>query len=262
MKAIRAPLWIELLKVRRTKIFPISLLFFVFMGVVMGLLMYVSQHPEIASRSATLQVKSSFLGEFSWTAYNDLLIQIILTVGVIGFGIITSWVFGREFSDRVIKDLLALPVPRFMIILAKLIILVFWSVVLAFTVLLAAVLTGLVVRIPGWSEVAWLHFLGNYLTCTVLNALLITPVAFVASAGRGYLLPVGFIILILILTQLLFVGLPGIAFFFPWALPALVSGVAGEGIPQAGFISYIIFGLTVLAGLFGTIAWWQFADHK
>ncbi len=262
MKAIQAALWMEILKVRRTKIFPISLFFFIFMGIMIGLLMFVSQHPEIASRSATLQVKTSFLGEFSWVAYNDLLIQIILTVGVIGFGIITSWDFGREFSDRVVKDLLALPVPRFTIILAKLVILFFWSMILSVVVLLAAVLTGLAVHIPGWTAADWFPFLGTYLVCTVLNTLLITPVAFVASAGRGYLLPISFIILIMILTQLLFVGLPGAAFWFPWALPALVSGVAGEAIPQPGFISYLIYGLTVLAGLFGTIAWWQFADHK
>jgi ABC-2 type transport system permease protein len=262
MKAIQAALWMEVLKVRRTTIFPISMFFFIFMGIMMGLLMFVSQHPEIANRSATISMKTSFLGEFSWIAYYSLLIQIILTVGVIGFGIITSWDFGREFSDRVVKDLLALPVPRFTIILAKLVILFFWSMILSVIVLVAAILTGLAVRIPGWTAVAWFPFLGNYIVCTVFNALLVTPVAFVASAGRGYLLPVSFIILIMILTQLLFVGLPGAAFWFPWALPALVSGVAGETIPQPGFISYLIYGLTVLAGLFGTIAWWQYADHK
>ncbi len=262
MKAFQPALWIEVLKVRRTKIFPISLIFFIFIGVMMGLLMFASQHPEIVSRSATLSVKTSFLGEFSWTAFNNLLIQIILTVGVIGFGIITSWVFGREFSDRVVKDLLALPVPRFTIILAKLIVLFFWSLILSVMVLLAAVLTGLAVHIPGWTAVAWLPFLGTYMVCTVLNVMLITPVAFVASSGRGYLLPISFIILIMIITQLLFVGIPGAAFWFPWALPALVSGVAGTGIPQPGFVSYLIYGLTVLAGLFGTIVWWQYADHK
>ncbi len=262
MKAIQAALWMEILKVRRTKIFPISLFFFIFMGIMIGLLMFISQHPEIANRSATISMKTSFLGEFSWIAYYYLLIQIILTVGVIGFGIITSWDFGREFSDRVIKDLLALPVPRFTIILSKLIILFIWSMILSVTVLIAAVLTGLAVGIPGWTAGAWYSFLGNYMVCAVLNALLITPIAFVASAGRGYLLPISFIILIMILTQLLFVGLPGAAFWFPWALPALVSGVAGAAIPQPGFISYLIYGLTVLAGLFGTIAWWQFADHK
>ena len=262
MKSIQAALWMEIHKVRRTKIFPISIYFFLFIGIMMGLLMFLSLHPEIANRSATISAKTSFLGGSDWAAFYELLIQIILTVGVIGFGIITSWVFGREFSDRVIKDLLALPVHRSTIVISKLIILTIWSMLLAVTILIAALLTGLAVGIPGWSAGALFPFLGNYMVCAILNVLLITPVAFVASAGRGYMLPISFVILIMILTQILFVGLPGITFWFPWALPALFSGVAGDAIPPPGLISYFLFALTVLAGFLATVAWWQYADHK
>ena len=262
MKRIQAALWMEGHKVRRTKIFPISLYFFIFIGIMMGLLMFLSMHPEIASRSATISMKTSFLGGSDWTAFYGLLMQIILTVGVIGSGIITSWVFGREFSDRTIKDLLALPVSRSTIVLSKLIILFAWGILLSITVLIAAMLTGLVIQLPGWTEGILFPFLSKYMVCAILNTLLITPVAFVASAGRGYMLPISFIILIMILTQLLFVGLPGLTFWFPWALPALYSGVAGLLVPPPGIISYLIYSLAVLAGLFGTIAWWRFADHK
>ncbi len=130
------------------------------------------------------------------------------------------------------------------------------------TLLIAAMLTGLIVKIPGWSEVALFPFLSTYFICAILNALLITPVAFVASIGRGYMLPISFVILILILTQLIFVGLPALSFYFPWAIPALYSGVAGDAVPSPGFISYLIYSFTVLAGIFGTSGWWRYADHK
>lgn len=262
MRTMRAAIWMEILKVRRTKIFPISIYFFVFIGIIMGLLMFLSMHPEIANRSSTLQMKTSFLGGSDWKAYYNLLMQIILTVGVIGSGIISSWVFGREFSDRVIKDLLALPVPRSSIVISKLTVLFAWSILLSLVVLASAMGTGWAVGIPGWSAGGLIPFLKMYLSCTLLNALLITPVAFVASAGRGYILPISFVILIMILTQILFVALPGLTFWFPWALPALFSGVAGQAIPSPGFVSYFLFSLTVLAGLLGTMAWWHFADHK
>lgn len=262
MKKMQAVLWMEILKVRRTKIFPISIYFFIFIGVMMGLLMFLSMHPEIANRSSTINMKTSFLGGSDWNAYYDLLIQIILTVGVIGSGIIISWDFGREFADRTVKDLLALPVHRSTIVISKLIILFAWCILLSVIVLAAAIITGLLVRIPGWTAGELVPFLKMYLVCAIFNTLLITPVAFVSSAGRGYMLPISFVILILILTQLLFVGLPGLSFWFPWALPALYSGVAGEAIPSPGFFSYFLYVITVLAGLFGTIAWWQYADHK
>lgn len=262
MKSIQAVLWTETLKIKRAKIFPISIYFFIFIGVMMGMLMFLSMHPEIASRSSTIKMKTSFLGGSDWKAFYELLIQIVLTVGVIGSGIITSWGFGREFSDKVIKDLLALPVPRSTIVLSKLIILFIWTILLMIIVLAAAMLTGFAVRIPGWTTGDLFPFLKMYITCAVLNALLITPVAFVASAGRGYMLSISFVILILILTQLLAVGLPGLTFWFPWALPALFSGAGGAALPSPGIFSYFLYLIIVLAGLFGTIAWWRFADHK
>jgi ABC-2 type transport system permease protein len=234
MKKLKAALWVEMLKVRRSNIFPISIYFFIFIGIMMGLLIFLSMHPEIANRSSTIRMKTSFLGGSDWDALYDLLIQLVLTLGVIGSGIVTSWCFGREFSDRVIKDILALPVRRSTIVTSKLIVLLAWSIVLSVTVLVAA----------------------------LLNSLLITPVAFVASAGRGYMLSISFVILIIILSQLLFVGLPGLTFWFPWALPALFSGVAGAAMLSPGFFSYFLYIVTVLAGLFGTMAWWRWADHK
>lgn len=262
MKTMRAVLWVEILKVRRAKIFPISIYFFLFIGIMMGMLMFVAMHPEIASRSSTIKMKTSFLGGSDWKSYYALLMQLILVIPVIGSGIITSWCFGREFSDRVLKDILALPVRRSSMVLSKLIVLFFWSLLLSVVMLVASLLTGLAIGLPGEAAGALWPFLCMYILCAILNTLLITPVAFIASAGRGYMLPISFVILILILTQLLFVGLPALAFWFPWALPALFSGVAGETVPAPGFISYLLYGLTVLAGLFGTMAWWRFADHK
>ena len=262
MKKLKAALWVEILKVRRSKIFMISIYFLIFIGVMMGLLVFLSMHPEIASRSSTIRMKTSFLGGSDWDAFYDLLIQLVLTIGVIGSGFVTSWCFGREFSDRVIKDILALPVRRSTIVASKLTVLLAWSIILSVTVLVAALLTGLATGIPEWNADKFLAFLKLYMMCTLLNSLLITPVAFAASAGRGYMLPIGFVILIMILTQLLFLGLPGLSFWFPWALPALFSGVAGVAIPFPGFFSYFVYIIAVLAGIFGTMAWWRYADHK
>ena len=259
---MKEALWMELLKLRRTKIFPVSVYFFIFIGIMMGMLMFLSMHPEIASRSAAIRMKTSFLGSIDWGAYYELLIQIVLTLVVIGSGVITSWVFGREFSDRTIKDLLALPVSRSKIVVSKLIVLLGWSLLLSVFVLIAALITGIAVRIPGWDPEAFLPFLRNFMLCSLLNVLLITPVALIASIGRGYILPISFVILIMVLTQLLFVGLPAFTFWFPWALPALVSGVAGDAIPPPGFVSYLLYGILVLGGLVGTLAWWKLADQK
>jgi len=261
MKGLFTAFWAESLKSRRSKMLLATIIAFSFIAVMLGLLMFVSKHPEIAGRSATLSAKASAIGRADWPSYFGLLSQCILALGPIGFGIVTSWVFGREYSDRVVKDLLALPVSRFTIVLSKFIIIIIWNVLLSLTLFVFGLLTGLAVNISGWSgEIAYHAFI-IFAGSSILTIPLCTPVAFIASCGRGYLLPIGFVILILIMTQLVGMGIPGIMPYFPWAIPALYSGLAGTAVPQPEAISYFILGLTSVLGLFGTAAWWRFADQ-
>lgn len=262
MNAWSANLWAEMLKTRKSRIFPASVVFFVFIGLMMGILVYLSLHPELTGRSDLLEMKTSFLNGSDWNSYFELLLQILLTVGLLGSGMVTSWIFGREFADRTAKDLLAMPFPRYTPILSKFIILFAWTVILCFSMLISGLLTGWLIGLNGWVGADFSAFLKVFLKGTVLNALLITPVAFIALVGRGIMLPISTTILILILTQIIFVGIPSITPYFPWALPALISGVGGEATPAAGPVSYIIFLFTFLSGLLGTILRWKHADQR
>jgi ABC-2 type transport system permease protein len=261
MKGLSAALWSESLKVRRSKVFPVTILFFAFIAVMMGLLMFVARHPELAGRSATISAKASRIGNADWPNFLGLLVQTILALGPIGFGIVTSWVFGREYSDRVIKDILALPVPRSSIVIAKLVVVVVWNILLSLTLFVLALATGWVVHIPGWSSALAWHALLTFSISALLTMLLCPPVALIASASRGYLLPIGFVILLLIITQLTGMGMPGVMPYFPWAIPALCSGAVGSALPRPGLVSYLILILTAILGLLGTVAWWKYADQ-
>jgi ABC-2 type transport system permease protein len=79
---------------------------------------------------------------------------------------------------------------------------------------------------------------------------------------RGYLLAIAFTVASLIVTNFVAIGIPNMMPYFPWAIPALYSGIAGrEALPHAGTISYIILVSTSIAGFAGTAAWWRFADQ-
>lgn len=252
MKGLLVSVQAESLKMYKAKIFLFSIIFFAFIGSIMGLMMYVVHHPEIAGRSAALSAKTSLFGKGDWPAFFNLLIQVILSLGPIGFGMVTSWVFGREYADRVVKDLLALPVSRITIVMSKFIITVIWCILLIVTLFSSGLFIGLAVNIPGWSFAIAQDSFITFFNCSVLTLLLCTPVAFLACISRGYLLPVTFAILTLILTNFVAIGLPDILAYFPWAIPALYTGVAGQGLPKAGAISYFILLLTCILGFIGT----------
>ena len=59
MKSIFSAFWAESLKIRRSKIFLITILVFLFMPMMMGLLMFVSKNPEISSKLGMIGTKAS-----------------------------------------------------------------------------------------------------------------------------------------------------------------------------------------------------------
>ncbi|MDQ1327840.1 MAG: type transport system permease protein, partial [Candidatus Poribacteria bacterium] len=99
----------------------------------------------------------------------------------------------------------------------------------------------------------------KYTVTSLLTILLFTPVAFFSSYGRGYLPPMGFVILTLIMAQ--FNGLVSLGPYYPWANPGVYSVEAGIEGMQLGVVSFIILFLTSFLGLIGTLAWWRFADQ-
>lgn len=242
-------------------VFPVTIGFFAFIALMMGLLMIIAKHPELAGRSATLSAKASFLKNGNWSGFTTLLLQAILALGPLGYGIVASWVFGREYSDHTVKDLLALPVSRSAIVSAKFIVVAVWSVLLSAVFFVVALLTAWAVNIPGWSLPLAQHALSAFSVSVLLTIFLCTPVAFIASLSKGYLLPIGYVILVLIMTQLVGMALPGIVIYFPWIVPALCSGMAGNALPQPQIASYIILSLTGVLGFVGTVAWWELADQ-
>ena len=261
MRGFLAAFYTEGLKAGKSKMLFATVLFFIFIDIMMGLLIYIAKHPELPGISALMGAKASAIGAADWPAYYVLLTEIVLMIGVIGFGMVASWVFGREYTDRTAKDLLALPVSRTAVVVSKTMVVIIWSALLSLVLFGVGLLIGKAVNLPGWSGAGARHAFTGFIISALLTMLLTTPVAFIASVSRGYLLPLGFVILMVIMTNLMFSGIPGLAPFFPWAVPALSSNALGHDLPRAGAASYFILGFTSLAGLSGTVLWLRFADQ-
>ncbi len=260
MENLGAAIWAEILKIRRSKIFLITILAFSFITIILALMMFILKNPELARQTGLLGAKAQLIGEANWSSYFNILAQVIAMGGLIGFGFISSWIFGREFSDRTVKDLLALPVSRSLIVLAKFIVMFLWCLLLSLVVLAVGLTAGIIVNIAGWSGQMFFHSLNILNITSILTILLSTPVAFFASYGRGFMPPMGFVIITIVISQ--FVAVLGHGAYFPWAIPALYSGVAGPGQAQLSIVSFIIVFITGIIGIFATLLWWRFADQS
>jgi ABC-2 type transport system permease protein len=255
MNQLTQTIWVETLKARRSKMPLLTTLGFLVIPLVGGFFMIILKDPEFARRVGLISAKAQLMaGVADWPTFLNLLAQAIAIGGIILFGFIGSWVFGREYADRTVKDLLALPTSRWAIVLAKFVLIIAWSVVLTAVVYFVGLGVGAAVGLPQASaEVFWQGTLTIALSAA-LTIILVTPIAFFASAGHGYLPPLAATILAIFLAQV--VAVAGWGEYFPWSIPALVS--QGGRLP---FVSYLIVLLTSAAGILGTFLWWRFADQ-
>jgi ABC-2 type transport system permease protein len=98
------------------------------------------------------------------------------------------------------------------------------------------------------------------MTIAVLNLMLMPFVALFASAGRGYLPPLGWAVFSFILAQI--ISVLGWGDWFPWSVPVLLSGMFGpQGTEQIDIHSYILSLMALIAGIAATLASWQSTDQ-
>ena len=251
----------EWIKHRHAGIRGVTFVAFALAPVFGAVFMFLMKGEGVEGLSGAFRAKAALMSfEANWNSYLGLLAQAVGVGGVLIFGFVASWLFGREYADDTAKDLLALPISRARIIHAKFVYYALWCFALAASNGVLGLLFGVSLQLDGWSLAGFLDKLGLYLVTTLLVVLLNTPIAFFALWGRGYLVPLGVVALILVLAQL--IGAMGLGTYFPWAVPGIYSGSGGEEMKaQLNEWSFILLLGTSLAGYAATVLWWKYADQ-
>lgn len=260
MNAFLSAFWAETLKARRSKVSLLTVAGFSLFPIIDGLFMFILKNPERARAMGLISTKAQLIaGVADWPTYFQVLLLGTAIGGAILFAFITAWVFGREFSDHTAKELLALPTPRWVIVAAKFVLTALWALGLTLMVFVVGLGIGSAVGIPGWSlELAWTSLWS--LMLAALLTLMLTPfVALFASAGRGYLPPLGWAFLTMGLAQIAIVL--GWGDWFPWSVPGLLSSLSGPRTEPIEMHSYILVLLAFFVGVAATLAWWRSADQ-
>jgi ABC-2 type transport system permease protein len=192
MNSLPDMLWIEIRKATRSRLPLFSVLGFLMLPLVAAFFMVVLKDAEFARKAGLISTKAHLAGNTAdWPTYFSILGQGTAVGGFFVFSVIGSWIFGREFADRTLKDMLTIPVPRLSILLAKFMVVAGWAALLIVIVYALAMGMGMALRLPqGTPDV----LLRGSLTMAVTGALVIAvvmPVAFFASIGRGYLPAIG-----------------------------------------------------------------------
>jgi ABC-2 type transport system permease protein len=251
-------IWTETRKALRSSMPLFTALGALVMPLGVAFLIFVATHPELSRQLGLVSAKANLVAyaHTGWPGYFGVLAQMVAAGGFFLSCFVISWLFGREFVDGTLKDLLAVPVARASILLAKFIVAAVWSLVLAAGMLLIGMLMGAAMGLPEGSAAALLQGSAVLGVTAILVLAVVLPFAIFASVGRGYLLPIGVALFTLLVANVLVVL--GYGQYFPWGAPALYAQ-GKEALPP---VSYVLVVVTGLAGMLGTYAWWQRADQS
>jgi ABC-2 type transport system permease protein len=225
--------------------------------VVVGLFMVILKDPEGARRLGLLGAKARLAGGTAdWPTMLSMLAQAVAVGGAILFAFLTSWVFGREFSDRTLRGLLASPTSRGAIVVAKAIVVAVWGVAITAWIVVLTFGVGLLVGLPGWSDALAADAVRGIAGAALLTIALQPVTGLLASIGRGYIAGLAWAVLTVAVAQVL--SVLGLGAAFPWAVPGLISAGPDAGTPPASVALVLLVGGV---GLALVVAWWRRADH-
>jgi ABC-2 type transport system permease protein len=183
-----------------------------------------------------------------WHGFLLAAAQITSAGGLLGFGVVLAWMFGREFGDGTITALFALPVRRSTIALAKLLVYAMWAVVVSVCLAALLLLVGLIAGLGQVTAEAWVA-LARQAGLGIMTAAIAAPVAWVATLGRSVLAGVTIAIGLVVIAQVSV--LAGAGGWMPLASPALWAISAGQAVTllQLGLVlPYVaVFTLVIAA---------------
>ncbi len=246
----------EFVKLRRSPAPPATLAGLSLGPLGLALLMWIAADPERAAGFGLLGDKATLAGlELSWSAYGSWLVALVGIGGMLVLPFVVAYVFGREYADATLKNLLTLPVRRGRFVVAKLVVALAWWIVLVIVVAAEGVVIAGLLGLPGLSVAAVSVMLGRVLVAAGISFLLVPVVVWVTLWGRGLLAPVGFAVAMLAVGNLL--GHTGWSGWFPWSIVPLLIGFSGPptDVPPG---SLVVVALTFILGLLLSI--WQLRD--
>lgn len=250
----------ELIKIKHSKIIWATFIAFALAPIMGAVFILIVQDSEALEKAGGLAAKAKAMNfEANWKSYFDILTQAVGVGGIMVFGFVASWIFGREYSEGTAKDLLSLPTSRTKILNAKFTLYVIWCLLLVLSNLFFASVFGALLKLSHLDTTLLAQSLTAYVITTVLTILVGVPIAFFAIWGKGYLAPLGFVALTLVFAQI--IAATGYGSYFPWSIPGLYSGSGGEYKMLLDNYSYIVLILTSIAGYIATISYWNNTDQ-
>lgn len=166
-------------------------------------------------------------------------------IGTPLFGVLSSWLFNREFEERTIRNILSIPVSRSALFVAKCSVLLFWMLLLfawAFGLSLALCFLG---GFEGLSSALVCRYFFRFFAFGTLLFFLMGPMIFSTFMFRAYVPVIVFAVSVTLVSVV--VGNTQYGALYPWTaiIPIVVKSSASE---YAGYVPWLSVAATSAGG--------------
>ncbi|MBO7212141.1 MAG: ABC transporter permease [Methanobrevibacter sp.] len=230
----------EFLKLKRSKIFLLSIL----MAALPSVLMFIA--------TFAFDETQSFDALFSTVnMYMSALFAILL------FSIIISYLFGREYNEHTLKTMLTVPISRGKFLISKYVMFLIWILILTVVTSISTLAFGFVAGLSGFTLQLFINSFAELLFANILLFLTFSPFVFI-SLFITNMVPAMVGGASLTLVSLLVNG-QSWAPYVPWACPYLIS--SGE-IADYGVSLIIPYGVILVTFLIGIVVSYIYFTKK
>ena len=230
----------EFLKLKRSKIFLLSIL----MAALPSVLMFIA--------TFAFDETQSFDALFSTVnMYMSALFAILL------FSIIISYLFGREYNEHTLKTMLTVPISRGKFLISKYVMFLIWILILTVVTSISTLAFGFVAGLSGFTLQLFINSFADLLFANVLLFLTFSPFVFI-SLFITNMVPAMVGGASLTLVSLLVNG-QSWAPYVPWACPYLIS--SGE-IADYGVSLMIPYGVILVTFIIGIVVSYIYFTKK
>ena len=219
----------ELTKLRRSRVTGITFAVYAFMVAMAGFFLWMMKNPGVAKTLGLMGQKATlaFGGQpLDWPTFLGFIVEMGGIGSLLRSAVIVTYVCGREYVEGTAKNMLALPVPRTLFVLAKILVSAVWMGLLTLWLVPVSLLVGSLVGLPGLGASLLAATAGRLFVLAAMSLCCSTLVAWVAVETQGYFAPLGFAIGTLVLASVF--GHTGWGPWLPWSIIGLYSGASGE----------------------------------
>lgn len=146
---------------------------------------------------------------------------IAMIIGTLLYGLFTTYVFEREFSEDMMKHLLTVPVTRMHLFISKLMVVALGLLALTLTAFLGGLALSLISGFTGITPDAVLYVGLQYVKAWAAFLPLMIPVVLITVVFRNFVAPIAFSIIaeiiLFVVMQSQYIAL------YPWAAPILAG---------------------------------------